>query len=312
MSAGTRSLLALLLALAALAGARTASAFPVGTTSRSFATTSVTGTPRTLATVLWYPAIPRTGTPGALGLSDATVRRGRFPLVVFAHGTCGRPSEASYLTKALAAAGFVVAAPAHPGLTAADAPGCLSLGATIDAGLNAVPDVRVVIDAMLAEGDDPSSPFANRLRPDAIGMAGLSFGGYATLLAAQAEPRLRAALALVPGGTSLLQPGDIVIPTMVIGSERDQVVGFAESQRAYQRLAGPRFLVELLGGDHLSVVDDCSPLCVPGDISQDDAHRLVLHYALPFLRRYLAGKPVPSRRLVRAVAGVTVEAEPRR
>jgi hypothetical protein len=33
--------------------------------------------------------------------------------------------------------------------------------------------------------------------------------------------------------------------------------GFAESQKAYERLAGPRFLVDILGGNHLSAVDDC-------------------------------------------------------
>jgi hypothetical protein len=43
-----------------------------------------------------------------------------------------------------------------------------------------------------------------------------------------------------------------------------------------------------------------------------DAHRLVLHYALPFERRYLARRPVAIRRLTRAIPGVTVEAEPRR
>jgi predicted dienelactone hydrolase len=305
--------LALVVGLAVLGAARVAAgAFAVGTTTRTFTTTSATGTPRILPTIVWYPAVRRTGTPDALGLRDATVRRGRFPLVVFMHGTCGRPDEATYLTKALASQGFVVAAPAHPGLTADDLPGCLSLGALLEAGANALPDVRVVIDAVLAEASDPSSRFARRLRPAAMGMAGLSFGGWATLLGAQEEPRVGAALALVPGGTALLPPGDIAVPTMVIGSERDQVVGFAESEKAYQRLAGPRFLVELLGGNHLSVVDSCSNLCVPGDISQDDAHRLVLHYAIPFLRRYVAGQPVASRRLVPATPGATVEAEPRR
>ena len=89
------------LGLAMLAAARTAgAAFPVGTTTRTLVTTSVSGTPRTLDTIVWYPAVPRTGTPEALGLRDAKVRRGRFPLIVFMHGTCGRPDEATYLTKA--------------------------------------------------------------------------------------------------------------------------------------------------------------------------------------------------------------------
>jgi predicted dienelactone hydrolase len=149
-------------------------------------------------------------------------------------------------------------------------------------------------------------------------MSGLSFGGYTTLLVAQEEPRVRAALALVPGGTALLGPHDITIPTMVIGAERDQVVGFAESQKAYQRLAGPRFLVELLGANHLSVVDDCFDhdlgldLCVAGDIRQDQAHDLVLRYALPFFRRYLDSRRSAGHALVRPVPGVDLTAEPQR
>jgi dienelactone hydrolase len=117
-------------------------------------------------------------------------------------------------------------------------------------------------------------------------MTGTSFGGFTTLLAAQREPRIRAALPLVPGGIEALDAGDVAIPTMVIGSENDHSVGFAASEAAYARLAGPRFLVKLLGGDHLSVVDDCAPLC--GTIAPDDAHRLVVRHAVAFFRRCLA------------------------
>src|SRR5262245_7356917 len=112
----TRALV-VVLALAVLAAPRGAigARFPVGVTTLTFTKTSVTsGTPRPLPTVIWYPAVGRTGTPEPLGRRDATMRRGRFPLIVFSHGTCGRPSEASYLTMALAAQGFVVAAPPHP------------------------------------------------------------------------------------------------------------------------------------------------------------------------------------------------------
>ena len=79
----------------------------------------------------------------------------------------------------------------------------------------------------------------------------------------------------------------------MIGAERDTIVPFAESEAVYALLRGPRFLVQLLGGNHLSAVDDCYnhdldlDLCVPGDITQADAHRLVLRYAvLPDIERY--------------------------
>jgi predicted dienelactone hydrolase len=141
----------------------------------------------------------------------------------------------------------------------------------------------------------------------------LSFGGFTTLLTALLDPRIDAALTLVPGGTSALGTDPITVPTMVIGAEHDTVVTFPESQRAYAKLTGPRFLVELLAANHLSVVDSCSNglgnlnLCVPTDISQDDAHRLVLDYALPFFRRYLLSKKRPVRRAADKVLSTQID-----
>jgi predicted dienelactone hydrolase len=314
----TRSALRLAAVLVAVAPRIAAARVAVGVTTRTFEKTSVTtGAPRPLATVIWYPAVPRTGTAEPLGLRDAAVVRRRMPLVIFSHGACGSPTESTYLTKALAAEGFVVAAMPHPGHTAADGVGCLSTATVIDTAANRVPDVRFTLDAMLALDADPTSPFAGRLRADAVAVSGLSFGGLTTLLAAQQEPRFRAALVLVPGGTNLLGPRGITIPTMVIGAERDKIVGFAESERAFARLAGPRFLIELLGANHLSVVDDCFnhernvSLCVPADIPQAKAHKLVLRYALPFLRRYVANARGASGALRRRTHGVKLTSGPR-
>ena len=311
------ALAAFFLAATAAHADRRPSRFRVGVTDLTFTKTSVTsGEPRVLDTAIWYPAEPRTGTRTDLGFRDAAARRGPFPLIVFSHGTCGSPTEASYLTTALAASGFVVAAPPHPGNTENDLPGCLGGPDFIDSAINRVPDVRFAIDSMLAESADSASRFAGRLRSDAIGMSGLSFGGFTALLAEVQEPRIRATLSMVPGGTATLGQNQIATPTMVIGSERDMVVGYAESVSAFGHLTGPRFLVELLAANHLSVVDDCrnptlgTNFCVPADITQDEAHRLVLHYALPFFRRYLAGRPRPGPVLAQPIAGVTLQAEP--
>jgi predicted dienelactone hydrolase len=248
------------------------------------------------------------------------VRRGRYPLIVFSHGACGRPTESTYYTTALASRGFVVVAPTHAGNTADDGfATCTAM--FVDSALNRFPDVEATIDAMLAAATDSSSRFARHLRTDTIGMTGLSFGGFTTLLAAQQDPRLVAALSMVPGGTAALAQGaehDITIPTMVIGAERDQVVGYAESPLAFARLAGPRFLVKLLAANHLSVVDDCFnhdlnlSLCVDADITQDAAHALVLHYAVPFFRRYLLNVRGAGKTLVQQVDGVELMAEPKR
>ncbi len=289
--------------------------FPVGVTTLPFEKTELpNGGPRPLPTVVWYPAVRGTGTAETLGLRDARVRRGPFPLLLYSHGACGSPTESTYLTKAIASRGFVVAAMPHPGHTKDDFPGCLSN--VIETFTNRVPDVQFVLDGMLAANADATSPFAKHIDPDRVAMSGGSFGGFTALMVETKEPRVKSALVLVPGGTAVLGMQTIALPTMVIGSERDTVVGFPESQSAFAHLTGPRFLVELLGANHLSVFDDCFnenlnvSLCVPGDISQDDAHRLVLRYAVPFLLRYAKGARASARVLRRQVDGVVFQAEP--
>jgi predicted dienelactone hydrolase len=237
-----------------------------------------------LTTTIWYPAVPGTGTEEPLGWRDADVVAKRLPWVAFSHGSCGLPSESSYLTIALASRGFVVAAPAHLGNTRNDS-NCA--GNFLDSLQNRAPDVRFIIDSLLAESGASASRFADRLRRDAIGVAGLSFGGFTALLIAQRDPRVRAALVMVPGGVGVIDANDIAIPTMIIGGERDRVVGFADAELAYQRVDGPRFLIKLLKGDHLSVTNDCFPLCSPGDIPQATAHRIVVRSATAFFRHFL-------------------------
>jgi predicted dienelactone hydrolase len=298
------------LATLALPGVVHAARLPVGVTERTFTKTSTTtGAPRVLATTIWYPAVRGTGTAGPLGLRDATVRRGRWPLVVFSHGACGMPTATSYLMKALAADGFIAAAPPHPGHTDADGNAVCRTN-RIDTYLNRVPDLQFVVDAMLALDADRASPFARRVRRDDFGLMGVSFGGFTALLGGQREPRLGAVLAMVPGGVEALDPGDLRVPTMVIGSELDGTTGFPASLEAYARLAGPRYLVKLLGGGHLSVVDDCFPLC--GTLGREEGHRLVVRYALPFFRRWLKDDRAASRALRKAVDGVELMADARR
>src|SRR5262245_22718938 len=62
---------------------------------------------RILPTEVWYPA--------RYSGRDAPIRRGRFPLVLVAHGHCGLRTNYTYLTTHLASWGFVVAAPDFPG-----------------------------------------------------------------------------------------------------------------------------------------------------------------------------------------------------
>jgi predicted dienelactone hydrolase len=294
-TATTRRWIAALALLAVVLGCGDASHHvdPVGVTERTFETRSVSsGATRELATTIWYPAVRQTETGDTEVVRDAVARQGMFPLVLYLHGTCGSPTEATYLTTALARAGVIVAAPATPGYTDDDYPACSTPAAGVEAFVNAVPDIVVTIDAMLAEASDAASPFAQRIDPDRIAVSGVSFGAFAALLAAQREPRVSAVLALVPANAAFLGETPISVPAMIVGAEHDQIAGFAQAELAYGRLAGPRILLELLDANHLSAIDSCvSPAfgnsCVSSDIPQDEAHRLILTYALPFIERFV-------------------------
>jgi predicted dienelactone hydrolase len=302
---------ALLLTLASSAAARDwtkPGPYAVGVRTLTFTKTSVTtGEPRVLATRVWYPTVKRSGTPSPLGRVDAKVKKGRFPLIIYSHGNCGDPDEASYLTMALASWGFVVAAPPHPGNTRTDGfATCLqNFG---DSGQNRVPDVRFTLDAMLAETATPPSPFAKRIRPTGIGITGGSYGGFTTLWSAQQDARFTAAMAGVPGGADVVAP--LTIPLMVQGAERDEIVPFSpESEKAFAKGAGPRYLVKLLAATHLSFFDDCAG-CPATNVPQDEAHRLVLRYAVPFFVRYLKDGRAAGKAITKPVAGVELTAEP--
>src|SRR5262245_12016026 len=166
----------------------------VGVTSLRFTTPSVaTGATRVLDTRVWYPAVPGTGTTTTLGARDARVQRGRHPLVIFSHGSRGIPEQSVFLTAALASRGFIVAAPPHPGSLLSDGlPACFPSAV---GSLRGPPhDVSVVIDGMLVMSKDRESMSARHIAPRRIGMSGHSLGGMTTLLVAEQDARVRAAL----------------------------------------------------------------------------------------------------------------------
>jgi predicted dienelactone hydrolase len=311
-----RLLLVPLLALATAAGARDFDHGPfetVGFTTLAFTKTSVTtGAPRALDTLVWYPAVSGTGTKQGDVFIGARPLRRRFPLIVFSHGSCGVPSQSPFFTAGLASFGFVVAAPPHPGNETTDLPHCSDPAELVDSFANRVPDVRFVIDQMLAQSANRSSPFARRINAKRIGMSGHSFGGLTTLRIAAEEPRVRAAVALAPAVLGINPT--IRIPTLVLAAELDSLVPFdPDVLKAFGFLHGPRFLVELLNTGHCAFALACLAAlcgngCQPGTASLDDVHTLTMRYAVPFFLRYLAGRGALPKLLspARAPSGAIV------
>ncbi|SEP45102.1 Predicted dienelactone hydrolase [Rhodospirillales bacterium URHD0017] len=162
--------------LLALAGISTASADP-----RSFhaGTTRVTVEDTTpFDALITYPteADEATVEEGLFSLSasrDAPVAAGaRFPVVLFSHGGGGQrpgtPLAQRDLLLHLARQGFIVIAPFHPG----------SERPFVDRPRH----IHKALDSVLA---DPR--FSRRADPDRIAMAGFSFGGAVSLIAAGAS-----------------------------------------------------------------------------------------------------------------------------
>ena len=293
-----RTLVVVLVLIARLAPAQTdygaPGPFPVGFAVVELAKTSVTsGAPRPLPTQVWYPATSGTGTPEGPFLRDAEVAKGRFPLVVFSHGSCGIPNQSVFLMQALASRGFILAAPPHPGNTfSAD---CMTPENLLDAYANRPADVGFVADSFLGFGRDKGSPFHRHVHPKRLGVTGHSFGGQTTLRVAATDRRFRAALALAPAAT---RPEDALViraPLMVITGELDSLTPFeTDAVPSYGLGTGPRYLVEILRTGHCAFIplcaeEFCGVGCEAGTLGPAEANALVLRYAVPFMLRYLKG-----------------------
>jgi len=266
---------------------------PVGRTTVSYVKASeTTGEPRRLDTLVWYPAAVA-GEAGAVVI-DAPVAGARWPLIMFSHGSCGLPAQSPFYVETLASWGFVVAAPPHPGNQTTD-DSCLGLAPSQveDSFQNRVQDIRHVLDELLADAEDPGSPFYRRIDPRRIGMSGHSFGGQTTLRVAAVDDRIDGAVALAPAAP----PAGTVVraPAMVIGAELDSLTTFDGAvRRSYAMLKGPRYLVELLDTGHCAFAVACLPSfcgtgCEPGTLTTEQANDLTLYYALPFFLQYVAG-----------------------
>src|SRR5262249_21190249 len=96
------------------------------------------------------------------------------PLLVMAHGFGGLPERFDAFARAVAGAGYVVAAPAFP-LTNEDAPGGHDVG--LRDAVNQPGDVRFVIGRLLEAAQAADDPLGGRILPAQIAVLGHSLGG---------------------------------------------------------------------------------------------------------------------------------------
>jgi predicted dienelactone hydrolase len=127
---------------------------------------------------------------------------------------------------------------------------------------NRVPDARFLLDYMLSD----ALPCTARPDTDRIAIVGHSAGGWTALALPETDTRIRAVVALAPGGASNPKPG--IIPatlsfnwprppaTLYIVAEDDVLTPIAGMRELYSRTPGPKQMVVLPHADHLHFVDN--------------------------------------------------------
>ena len=205
---------------------------------------------RVLGVDCWYPALEQELPPStyellpgvgftASALADATPAPGPHPLIVFSHGRSGTRSSYGMLCEGLAARGYIVIAPDHPGDTLAD----WVLGAAVDDTTNEtqrVDDLRYVLDAVLT--NRAQLPATTQIDHQRVALAGHSYGAFTAFAFAGAEPidtRIRAVAGLESFTRTLSRKviARITAPTLLVGGGYDETTPIdTDTERAYGAL----------------------------------------------------------------------------
>jgi predicted dienelactone hydrolase len=252
------------------------------------------GTPRTLDTIIWYPAPkgsgPITSAFGAVVGAPLDPSGGPYPVVLFSHGSCGYPAQSLFLTPLLASRGFIVVAPPHPGNTIFEFPTCGTPAAQTAAFLERPADMIFVLDQIIAAGQDPTSLFHGVVDGSRVAMTGHSFGGLDVYLVTERDPRVTIAVPMAPA--ALTKP-HLDVPSLTMIGAIDTQVNNTLTRAAYDASVTPKLLVEIEHAGHFAFSDGCfpSPDCnPPTTLTQPEAHADVLRYVVPFIERYLGGE----------------------
>ena len=238
---------------------------------------------------IWYPAtaqhagqdiapgtqdfftVPSRATPRSqMAVRNAAAQPGTCPLIIFSHGSAyWRRRMATFLCTHLSSHGYVVAALDHSEVVATelarrDGETAGQKAARVDAWIaNRVPDIRFLLDHLL--GGEPWVSEAS-LDPTQIGIVGYSFGGWTALAATAVERRIRAVVALAPGGSSQPKPGILPatltftwgrdVPTLYLAAENDTMTPLAGMYELFERTPATKQMVILRRADHVHLLDD--------------------------------------------------------
>ncbi len=219
---------------------------------------------------------------------DAAVQPGTYPVIIFSHHSGGHRRAATFLCTHLSSHGYVVAALDHSEVVAAEL--ARRTGETEeqktarwDAVIaSRVPDVRFLLDHLL---NGAAWDVEARLDATQIGIVGHSFGAWTALATPEIDSRIRAVVALAPGGTSNPRPGILPvkltfawgrnIPTLYLVAENDVPLPLAGMYELFERAPAQKQMVILRRADHLHFIDNSEQehesfrnMLLTGDLAQ--------------------------------------------
>jgi hypothetical protein len=248
---------------------------------------------------------------------------GRFPLVVFQHGSVplGAAGAAPHLRFApllarWASHGFVVATADALDLLLAE--GADTPEARHDHLLRLSANQRAAIAYLRRRVRDPHFELAPFIDADRVIVAGHSRGGAASLLSLEADASLLGAILLKPVDPLLTAPLPHPSPlpqkpVLLIIAEHDLDVAFPMADFLYERRRGPMAAVTLLGDVHPF---SCGEGCPPEDeerglaaIAPEHDWAVSNSYAVPFLK-YVGGGDLDAGRSVFGSPGLSSDQSP--
>lgn len=237
---------------------------------------------------IWYPAAPQHASqdiaPGTqdfftvpsddtprsqMAVRNAAAQPGTYPLIIFSHHSGGPRRMATFLCTHLSSHGYVVAALDHSEVVALelarrDGETDEQKTARWEAVIaNRVPDIRFLLDHLL---NGAAWDLETRLDATQIGIVGHSLGGWTALAATDVECRIRAVVALAPGGSSRPKPGILPVkltfswgrdvPALYLVAENDISLPLAGMYEIFERTPATKQMVILRRADHMHFMDN--------------------------------------------------------
>lgn len=207
---------------------------------------------RTLRTRLWVPG-------GLCGGDDPCPP---YPLLVMAHGFGGLPEKFDAFATTVAAAGFVVAAPAFP-LTNQNTP-CGHAGGFPDTSQQPN-DLTFVYGELLAANANGLDSLFGTIDPSALTLLGHSLGGVTseglvhTDCCTTTAPSIVATILVSdPFGVTGFFGWTRVLtgpPTLILHGQADPIVGFSFAFDLSDSLPPPRTIVGIAGAGHSDLLE---------------------------------------------------------